>query len=446
MRTTALIAILFLALAGPLAAQQTNEEKLIAHSEEFRPEVIEVTDGVWVAVGYALANSILIEGADGVIIVDTTESKSAARAIKAEFDKLTKKPVKAIIYTHNHYDHINGSEVFAGDAHPEVYAQALLEKLVVQSNAEVGAAMQPRNLRQFGALLPDDARPNSGIGPKLVLDAGGALTYLKPTKTFDDQLEFTAAGVKVKLVHAPGETDDQLYVWLPEKKVLCVGDNYYLAFPNLYAIRGTPYRDVRKWRDSVDLVIAEKPEFLVPSHSRPLAGEAHIHEVLTDYRNAIDSVYTQTIAGMNKGLTPDQLVQEVKLPDALASKPYLQQFYGTVPWAVRSIFAGMLGWFDGNPTHLFPLAPKDRAERIAALAGGKDALFQKLRDAAKAGDHQWAAELADTVLALDPASAEAKSIKAQALIAIGRQQISANARNYFMTSAMQLGVTPPKYK
>ncbi len=437
--------VLFLALAG-LCAAQTNEEKLIAHMDEFRPEVIKVTDGVWVAVGYALANSILIEGTDGVIIVDTTESKTAARAIKAEFDKLTTKPVKAIVYTHNHYDHINGSEVFAGDAKPEVYAQELLETLVVQSNAEVGAAMQPRNLRQFGALLPDDARPNSGIGPKLVLDPGAALTYLKPTKTFDKEIEFTAAGLKIKLVHAPGETDDQLYVWIPEKKVLCIGDNYYLAFPNLYAIRGTPYRDVRKWRDSVDLAIAEKPEFLVPSHSRPLSGEAHIREVLTDYRNAIDSVYTQTIAGMNKGLTPDDLVEQVKLPDSLASKPYLQQFYGTVPWAVRSIFSGMLGWFDGNATHLFPLSPKARAEKIATLAGGRDALVQKLRDAQKAGDHQWAAELADHVLALDPTNAEAKSLKGQALIAIGRQQISANARNYFMTSAMQLGATPPKYK
>jgi alkyl sulfatase BDS1-like metallo-beta-lactamase superfamily hydrolase len=199
-------------------------------------------------------------------------------------------------------------------------------------------------------------------------------------------------------------------------------------------------------RDSIDLAIAEKPEFLVPSHTRPLNGVDHIRALLTDYRNAIDSVYTQTIAGMNKGLTPDQLVQEVKLPADLAAKPYLQQFYGTLPWAVRSIFVGMLGWFDGNATNLFPLPPKDRAEHVAALAGGKDALMQKLRDAAKSGDHQWAAELADTILALDANNAEARIIKAQALIALGRQQISANARNYFMTSAMQLGATPPKYK
>lgn len=423
-------------------AQQSNEEKLIAHSGEFRPEVIKVADGVWVAVGYALANVILIEGTDGVVIVDTTESKTAARAIKAEFDKLTTKPVKAIVYTHNHYDHINGAEVFAAGGTPAVYAHDLLETLIQQSNAEVGNAMRPRNLRQFGVPLTDATRPNAGIGPKLVLDPGGALTYIKPTQTFADTLEVTVAGVNMKLVHAPGETDDQLYVWLPDKKVLCAGDNYYLAFPNLYAIRGTPYRDVRKWRDSVDQMIAEGPEFLVPSHTRPLSGAAHIKEVLTDYRDAIHSVYMQTIAGMNRGLGPDELAHEVKLPDDLAAKPHLQEFYGTIPWSVRSIFAGMLGWFDGNPTNLFPLAPKERAQRMAKMAGGADALLEKAQAAIAADDFQWAAELADHVLALDPANTGARSVKGEALIALGRQQISANARNYFMSSAMQLGATP----
>ena len=435
-----------LCLALPFTAQQTNEQKLIAHSGEFRPEIIKVTERVWVAVGYALANAILVEGTDGVIIIDTTESKTAARAIKTEFDKLTTKPVKAIVYTHNHYDHINGAEVFAAGGTPAVYAHALLETLVQQSNAEVGNAMLPRNLRQFGTLLPDANRPNAGIGPKLVLDPGGALTYLKPTQTFTGTLDITVAGVTMKLVHAPGETDDQIYVWLPARKVLFAADNYYLAFPNLYAIRGTPYRDVRKWRDSVDLMIAEGPEYLVPSHTRPLTGAAHIKGVLTDYRDAIGSVYTQTIAGMNRGLGPDDLVQEVKLPVGLAGKPHLQEFYGTIPWAVRSIFAGNLGWFDGNPTHLFPLAPKDRAERIAALAGGKDALLKNLRQASAGGDSQWTAELADHLLVLEPENAEVKSIKAQALIALGRAQISANARNYFMSSAMQLGARLPGYK
>jgi alkyl sulfatase BDS1-like metallo-beta-lactamase superfamily hydrolase len=71
-----------------------------------------VTDSVYVAVGFALANSILIEGPEGLIIVDTTESRNAAREIYTEFRKVSPhKPVKAIVYTHNHFDHCLGTEV-----------------------------------------------------------------------------------------------------------------------------------------------------------------------------------------------------------------------------------------------------------------------------------------------------------------------------------------------
>ena len=88
----------------------------------------------------------------------------------------------------------------------------------------------------------------------------------------DERLETTIAGIKLELVHAPGETEDQLFVWLPEKKVVLSGDNIYQTFPNLYTIRGTYYRDVQKWAASLDKIRALDAEFLVPSHTRPLSG------------------------------------------------------------------------------------------------------------------------------------------------------------------------------
>jgi hypothetical protein len=62
---------------------------LAAHSAEFKQEVIKVTEGVYVAIGFGLANSILLEGSDGVIIVDTMESMGAAVPVKKAFNRIT---------------------------------------------------------------------------------------------------------------------------------------------------------------------------------------------------------------------------------------------------------------------------------------------------------------------------------------------------------------------
>ena len=85
------------------------------------------------------------------------------------------------------------------------------------------------------------------------------------------------------MIHAPGETDDQLFVWLPEKKVLMPGDNVYKSFPNLYTLRGTHYRDVATWYKSIDAMMAFDPEFLAPSHTLPVSGKKEIRNILTAY-------------------------------------------------------------------------------------------------------------------------------------------------------------------
>jgi alkyl sulfatase BDS1-like metallo-beta-lactamase superfamily hydrolase len=428
-----------LILCAPVWAQESNKEKLTAHSEEFRREVIQVTDNVWVAVGFGLANSILIEGTDGVIIVDTMESPRAAKMIKAEFDKITTKPVKALVYTHNHYDHVNGSKSFAGDAQPDVYAHSTLHNNVLTRRNIVGPSIARRSSRQFGIPLPDAQRLNAGIGPKLVMGGLGATEYMEPTHTFDESMEVEVAGVKMKLVLAPGETDDQLYVWLPDQKILLPGDNIYKAFPNLYAVRGTPYRDVRKWANSLDLMLNEGPEILVPSHSRPVIGKERCAELLANYRDAIQYVYDETIKGMNAGKSPDNLALSIKLPEKLAAEPYVTEFYGTIPWSVKSIFVGHLGWFDGNATNLFPMVPVKRAKAMADLAGGVEALYIKVEKAIEDEKYIWACELSDQLLALNHRVKDVKGLKAEALIALADLQISANARNYYLTSAVQLG-------
>jgi alkyl sulfatase BDS1-like metallo-beta-lactamase superfamily hydrolase len=412
---------------------------LAAHSAEFEPAVIEVSDGVHVAVGYGLANSILIEGADGVIVVDTLESLEVARVVKAEFDRITAKPVVAIVYTHNHTDHIFGAQAFVPEGNVPVYAHETTNYYIDRVVNVIQPAIYTRSMRMFGNYLPPESVLNAGIGPFLRTGhGGGTLGLIRPNRTFADDLEFVAAGVRVRLVHAPGETNDQLFVWLPEKRVLLPGDNFYKAFPNLYTIRGTLYRDVVQWVASLDAMRALRPEHLAPSHTRPISGAERIQEVLTDYRDAIQFVHDQTIRGINRGLTPDELVETVKLPPHLARDPYLQPHYGTVEWSVRSIFTGYLGWFDGDAATLSPLPPEARARRMAALAASGAPLLEQARAAVEEGDWRWAAELATHLLRLEPDLEEAVRIKARALRALGEAHPSANGRHYYLTQALEL--------
>ena len=103
------------------SSEPQTPNDLIAHSEEFKKELITVTDGVHVAVGYALANSILIEGEKTNIIIDTTGTEETAREVKALFDAISPNPVESIIYTHNHADHTYGATVFAEGSSPDIY-------------------------------------------------------------------------------------------------------------------------------------------------------------------------------------------------------------------------------------------------------------------------------------------------------------------------------------
>ena len=411
-----------------------------AHSQLFVRRIEEPVPGVHVAIGYGLANVILIEAAEGLILVDTLESIRAAQGLKPWLDQMrasTGKDVTDLIYTHNHADHVFGAGVLLdGQAQrPRIWAQEMTQDRVHEVVSVLTPITFKRAMRMFGTYLPDDSFSNNGIGPRLLDDDQDGVHFLLPTHVVGEAEEVVMAGERVILQHAPGETMDQLLIYLPDRKTLLPADNYYHAFPNLYTIRGTPYRDPRHWVESLDAMRTLGAEAMIPQHSQPVLGAEEIDRRLRNYRDAIQYVHDETIRLINEGLSPDQIADVIELPPHLAQEPYLQEFYGRVEWAARSVFAGTLGWFSGDPVDLLPLGLTREAELMAELAGGAEALNQNAEEALNAGELVWALSLARHLHALD--DGRAASIKARALRGLAAQESSSSGRNYFLTMAAE---------
>lgn len=436
----------------PIEEQTPQTRQLIEHSNEFRKEIIQLAPNVYTASGYDASNITMIIGDDGVVLIDAGKFVHNSEMVYNEFRKITDKPITGIIYTHGHGDHTMGTPAFLKDNEPQIWAA---ESFGRENEFPTAAGfVNPRGHRQNGMTLSPEVRINNGVAPvvypggKFVGGEEQAEQAKKQYIPFDKSVitnfvsepkeTITISGVTLELVRTYGETHDHLVIWYPEQKIIFPGDQFYKSFPNLYAIRGTEYRDVLKWIDALDTVLEYPAVAMAQGHTRPIIGADKVRSAVTNKRDAIKYTFDKTIEGMNKGMTPDELVEYAALPDHLANDPYLVQFYGRQEWAIRNIFNGYLGWFDGNATSLRPLSPAVEAEKFAKAVGGVDKLEVLAKTALSEKDYQWCAELTDRLIALDPNNQEYKNLKADALNGLADNLETATGRNYYNTSANEL--------
>ncbi|MGV2841930.1 alkyl sulfatase dimerization domain-containing protein, partial [Vibrio cyclitrophicus] len=418
---------------------------LTKHSRKMDQAVIQVDDNVYLAYGFGLDTPVMIEGDDGIIIVDPGESVQMAEAAKAQFRQITDKPVTAIIYSHNHIDHISGVRAWTTDekvasGEVKIIAQEGLTEAVANWSSNLGTLFGHRT-SYTGAKHVEEGEHgtvNDGLGPRFMQ---GDISFIEPNTLIEANgtLDITISGVRMQIVNVPSETKDEVVVYLPEQKILHAaevlqGEN----FPNLHTIRGTKFRDPSMWFKGIDVMRQFDTEVMINSHGRPVEGKEAVADVLTAYRDAIQYTHDQTIRHMNKGLTPDELVEVVKLPKHLAEHPWLGEHYGTVAHAVRQIYVGYNGFFEADPWQLEPMAYEQRAKAFVEIMGGRDNIIDTAKAAMKAENYTFAAEILSYPITVNKDDMEARLLKAQAYKAWSADQVNINWRNWALNAAAEL--------
>ncbi len=276
--------------------------------------------------GYNRDNPVLIEGVDGLIVVDPGESIAAGQAAKAAFNArldniFDKKPVKAIIYTHHHDCHINGASVYADEQTEIIGHEGLLRSLFDEWFGQVYPSRAEGGLKMSGAMFMDapaiklvdgDYQPVDGwyagyvlAGPQVFGPSG----FLPPTRTIGEETRITIAGVDVDLIPVAGETQDVLLVWLPEQKVLIQIAVLYEAFPALSTMRGSRLRNPLDYVNTLKIARSLNAEYLVTIHGpNPVTtGEENIRQYLTNFSDAIQFLNDQTVQYLNRGYTAGEM-------------------------------------------------------------------------------------------------------------------------------------------
>ena len=397
---------------------------------EFSPKIDKITDEIYLARGFSLGSSIMVITEEGLVIIDTTGNAQVAEKILSEFRKITDKPIRYIIYTHGHPDHIYGAHVFMAEGVQVIATRAAVEFMKRQDQWLGAYHLRSRTIQAGRAALE--------FATKTVFSSPFPPWQNKqmiwPTITFEDEYVFKLGGKRFELYHAMGETPGHLMVWMPGERALFPGDLYYASFPNL----STPMlesRPVKEWYESLDRMVALNPDYVIPGHTRALSGREETVDVLSHHSQAIRYVYDETLKAINAGKTLDEAAHTITLPERLAKRWHLQELYGRVDWSVRGIYRKETGWYDGHGTGLNPLPPGHRAREMVQLAEGADKILVRAIALQKAGEHQLVCELTDMVIAANPKDRTARIIKANSLEYLGYQSGNLNMFGFYRSAA-----------
>jgi alkyl sulfatase BDS1-like metallo-beta-lactamase superfamily hydrolase len=223
--------------------------------------------------------------------------------------------------------------------------------------------------------------------------------------------------------------------------VLCIADNVARSMHNILTPRGAPVRDPLVWARYLDEAIelfGGNSDVLFSGHNWPCWGSERIVAYLEKQADLYRYLHDETLRLLNQGLTGAEIAAAIELPPSLAGEWHCREYYGSVSHNAKAIYQRYMGWFDGNPAHLWEHEPVERARRYVDSMGGAEAVLETARGAFEKGDYRWVAEIVNHLVFAEPGNDAARRLQADALEQLGYGAENASWRNFFLMGAKEL--------
>ena len=407
--------------------------------------LFEVTEGIYQVRGLDLSNMTLVEGDTGVVVIDPLISAECAAAALALYrEHRGERPVTGLIYTHSHGDHFGGARGVLPKGHapvPVIAPEGFLEH-AVSENVYAGNAMTRRAMFMYGDRLPKapDGQIGAGLG---MTTSTGTITLIPPTVDITRTgQEETVDGVRIVFQLTPGtEAPSEMNFLFPDRRALCLAENATHNMHNILTLRGAVVRDARIWSRYLDEAIeffGDSMDVAFASHHWPTWGRDNITALLSEQRDLYAYMHDQTLRMLNAGLTGPEIAEEIQLPPALEGAWHARGYYGSLSHNVKAVYQRYLGWFDGNPAHLWEHPPVELAKRYVDLAGGPDAALAKAVGYIEDEDLRFAATLLNHLVFADPDNGQAREQLAGVYDRLGHGSENGTWRNFYLMAAVEL--------
>lgn len=477
----------------------------------------EVVPGIYQIRGYDLSVMTLVAGETGWIIIDPlTSNETAVAAFQLVADNKAKmaagngsdygpyeftfegNPISAVMYTHSHVDHFSGvralEEINESDIPVIIAPEGFLEE-AVSENVFAGNVMSRRATYMYGNLISKglQGQVDGGLGKTT---SAGEITVIPPNVIVgSDSFEFivpkprlvseisdkdkkipalSVDGRTVQFQNVPGsEAPAEMMFYFDDFDALCASEDATHTMHNLYTLRGAKVRDALGWakylNQTIDL-FKDNVQVVFASHHWPTWDEKETPEndvvvYLKKQRDLYKYIHDQTLHYANQGYTMLEIAEMLQLPASLSSEWYNRGYYGSLNHDVKAVYQRYLGWFDGNPAHLYSLPPENAGRKYIDYMGGPSVAIQKAEaDFKRAAvtaqklpseDYRWVAQvMSDVVFGYCKdtpppyltkiynrdieACRKATQLEADALEQLGYQAESGPWRNFFLGGAKEL--------